>query len=119
MTALTTPKAWTPGDDFFVCTSCGEAFSEDDGEAMQRRHEACDTWLSWDSDTYYRRACALLRPDVEPGEALKQIRAAFAIIGKGEGAFSRDPLEHAGNCIEDMKGQARAALALFRVEVKP
>jgi len=32
-------------------------------------------------------------------------------IEKGEGRFSRDPLTHADNCIEDMKSIARAAIA--------
>lgn len=35
---------------------------------------------------------------------------ALREIAKGEGAFSRDPLEHAGNCIDSMKEIARAAL---------
>ncbi len=37
-------------------------------------------------------------------EALRRIEA-------GEGAFSRDPLTHATNCIEEMTGIARAAIA--------
>jgi len=35
---------------------------------------------------------------------------ALKEIQKGEGAFSRDPLIHAGNCIEDMKALATAAI---------
>lgn len=31
-------------------------------------------------------------------------------IALGEGAFSRDPLTHAGNCIESMKKTARQAI---------
>lgn len=37
-------------------------------------------------------------------------RAALTEIAKGEGSFSRDQLEHAGNAIESMKALARAAL---------
>ena len=36
---------------------------------------------------------------------------ALTEIAKGEGAFSMDPLEHATNCIEDMKRIASEAIA--------
>jgi len=36
--------------------------------------------------------------------------AALEEIAKGEGAFSLDPLTHAGNTIENMKAIARAAI---------
>lgn len=36
---------------------------------------------------------------------------ALEEIAKGQGAFSRDPLTHASNTIDDMKGLAREALA--------
>jgi len=62
-----------------------------------------------------------------PPESAEEVRALFALIvravnchglmlkalkeiQKGEGAFSRDPLIHAGNCIEDMKALATAAI---------
>ncbi len=35
-------------------------------------------------------------------------------IAKGEGAFSRDPLTHAGNCIDEMKSIAQAAIKAAR-----
>ncbi len=37
---------------------------------------------------------------------------ALVQIAKGEGRFSRDPLTHASNTIEDMKLLAKSALAL-------
>jgi hypothetical protein len=37
--------------------------------------------------------------------------AALEEIAQGSGAFSRDPLTHAANCIDNMKAIARAALA--------
>ncbi len=37
---------------------------------------------------------------------------ALKEIAKGEGAFSRDPLRHAENCIEHAKAIAKAAIAL-------
>jgi hypothetical protein len=40
-----------------------------------------------------------------------RLTAALREIAKGEGAFSRDPLTHAGNCIEYMKRLAVRALA--------
>jgi len=42
---------------------------------------------------------------------LARTKAALAEISLGMGAFSRDPLEHAENCIENMKEIARNALA--------
>ena len=36
---------------------------------------------------------------------------ALTEIAKGEGRYSMDPLEHAGNTIEDMMGLANDALA--------
>jgi hypothetical protein len=36
---------------------------------------------------------------------------ALEEIAKGQGAFSRDPLAHASNTIDDMKALAREALA--------
>jgi hypothetical protein len=44
-------------------------------------------------------------------ERIGKMAAALAEIAKGEGAFSRDPLTHATNCIESMKQIARDALA--------
>lgn len=43
-------------------------------------------------------------------ERVKALEDALTEIAKGEGAFSRDRLQHAGNCIENMKAVARAAL---------
>ena len=42
---------------------------------------------------------------------LREARKALEEIAKGEGEFSRDPLQHAGNVMENMKGIARRALA--------
>lgn len=41
----------------------------------------------------------------------ERLRAAMEQIAKGEGPYSRDPLTHAANVIEDMMAVARAALA--------
>ena len=43
-----------------------------------------------------------------------ELVGALEKITMGEGAFSRDPLTHAENCIDDMKALARAALALAK-----
>lgn len=40
------------------------------------------------------------------------LRDALREISKGQGPYSRDPLTHAGNCIEDMRGIALAALSM-------
>ncbi len=43
-------------------------------------------------------------------EEVERLRAALEEISEGKGAYSMDPLEHAGNCIDDMKELAREAL---------
>lgn len=43
-------------------------------------------------------------------ERVRMLETALTEIMKGAGAFSRDPLTHAENCIEDMKKLAREAL---------
>jgi hypothetical protein len=43
-------------------------------------------------------------------EKIERMRAALEEISRGEGPFSRDPLTHATNCIENMKQIARDAL---------
>jgi hypothetical protein len=42
--------------------------------------------------------------------AAPEMLEALREIAKGEGRFSRDPLEHAANTIEDMKALAEAAI---------
>lgn len=43
-----------------------------------------------------------------------ELRKALQAISRGEGRFSRDPLTHASNTIEDMIDLANAALKLAR-----
>lgn len=42
---------------------------------------------------------------------IEALEKALSEIAKGEGRFSRDPLIHASNTVEDMKALAVAALA--------
>jgi len=44
---------------------------------------------------------------------IEQVKKALKEIQKGEGAYSLDPLTHAGNCIENMKDIAEQALKLL------
>ncbi len=48
----------------------------------------------------------------------KAVVEALEQIAEGAGPFSRDPLEHASNCIEAMKATALAALAAARENPK-
>ena len=41
---------------------------------------------------------------------VERMRNALQEIAKGEGRYSRDPITHADNCIEDMKKLAADAL---------
>lgn len=52
-------------------------------------------------------------------QQLEQARAALREIAKGEGRYSRDPLTHAANTIEDMKALAAATLAASQPEPEP
>lgn len=47
----------------------------------------------------------------EAADEIDRLRAALAEISEGRGTYSRDRLEHASNCIEEMKGIAKQALA--------
>jgi len=44
-------------------------------------------------------------------ERIAELEAVLTEIAKGEGAFSRDRLTHAENCVDNMKDLARNALA--------
>ena len=51
-------------------------------------------------------------------EKLSAIREALEVIQRGDGPYSRDPLVHAGNCIDAAKEHATTALsALDSIEV--
>jgi hypothetical protein len=43
-------------------------------------------------------------------EEVRELREGLREIAKAEGPYSRDPLEHASNCIEHMQRIARALL---------
>lgn len=56
---------------------------------------------------------------VESINVLKNLPEIYDLlqeITEGKGRFSLDPLEHADNCIADMKGLAEKALALMECE---
>lgn len=58
--------------------------------------EALTRWPNLDNTTDHR---------------ITYLRQALAYISEGRGRFSRDPQQHANNCIEDMKAVASGALA--------
>lgn len=56
-------------------------------------------------------ACPQCGPEIDDlCDEIRRLRAALTEIAKGEGRFSRDPLEHASNTVDDMKAMARKAL---------
>lgn len=61
-----------------------------------------------------RAACIALRWNAYDSLLAERdaLREALKEIVKGEGAFSRDPLTHATNCIDNMKAIARRALKI-------
>lgn len=65
------------------------------------------------SDVFLRMEEELNRLQKVNGELL----AALKTISKGEGAYSRDHLTHAANCIEEMKAIAIAAIT--KAEARP
>ena len=64
-------------------------------------------------DVFHANACVNACAGLNP-EAIQAAIEALEKIIKGEGRFSRDPLEHADSCIEDMKALAVAALAAVK-----
>ena len=46
-------------------------------------------------------------------EEFSKLRQILEKITKGEGAYSRDHLTHASNCIESMKSLAKEGLAVL------
>lgn len=50
--------------------------------------------------------------------AARKVVEAAREAAEGRGRFSRDPLTHADNCIEDMKGVLNAALAAYDAATK-
>ncbi len=66
-----------------------------------------------DRENPWEANAALIVRAVNSHDALVR---ALEEIAEGAGPFSRDPLTHAENCIDDMKERARAALALARGE---
>ena len=59
-----------------------------------------------------RALIAALSPDVVKAllDRVAALEAALRAIAPGAGTFSRDPLEHATNCVLEMREIARAAL---------
>jgi len=51
--------------------------------------------------------------------AVPELVAALEKISRGEGAYSRDELEHATNCITEAVDTASEALALMKPKTKP
>ncbi len=52
-------------------------------------------------------------------EVAAKVREELKAIESKVGPFSKDPLKHAGNCIDAMAEHATAALALLSTGVKP
>ena len=52
----------------------------------------------------------LRKENVELKERIATMRNALEEIAKAQGAYRRDPLEHASNCIDDMRDIAYTAL---------
>lgn len=46
-------------------------------------------------------------------QALEKIKPMLEEISQGTGAYSRDPIQHAENCIEHMKELAKKALKII------
>lgn len=80
--------------------------------AMNRRNAARRAYDK--SEGGEVEAVVLDAADVEVRRVDKAFDAmldALREIVKGEGAYNRDPLEHASNCIEHMQDVAREAIA--------
>ena len=58
---------------------------------------------------FVREAAKIINSEHE--KEVQPLIEALQEISKGAGAYNRDPLEHASNCITEMKALAVAALA--------
>jgi hypothetical protein len=75
----------------------------DTGTPEERLRKAA-AWAHDDNRPLLAKAC------LDGANELGKLRRALAEISKGEGAFSRDQLTFATNCIESMKQTALDAL---------
>ena len=91
-------STWSIRGDGHKVVTCA---SNEDGDALDNANAAHVVLCV--------NACAGLNPEAIPAaiEALEKIK-------EGDGRFNRDPLEHASNCIEDMKALAVHALAAVK-----
>ena len=95
-----------------------------------RAQEGCGRIWIWDSRgayiaelTYHQNGVPSQEETMERARLLASapdlkaqrddLLAALREISKGEGRFSRDPLEHAGTTVDHMKAIARAAIAKY------
>lgn len=115
MTDLTTPQAWTP--EPWQITETGVVLDQEGLHVATCANREFYGEYRAHVENAYRivravNGCAALRPDIEPGEALAQIREALlhTVANCPQCLHS----EECSNCAE-----ARAALSLFREEVKP
>jgi len=83
-----TPRPWTPADCRVAASRARLDGHSDVGEAFDLIASA------WVADRKH----------------IEAMEKALREIAKGEGRFSRDPLTHASNTVEDMKAIAAAAL---------
>ncbi len=60
---------------------------------------------------WFKKGVILARAVQRQGAEIKRLRTALEEIRKGEGAYSRDKLDHAHNCIISMQDIATTALA--------
>lgn len=74
--------------------------------ALTARAEAADTLV----ETLRAEVRLQLEARFAAEASVASLREALDVVAQGKGPFSRDPLTHAGNCIDAMKTVAEAAL---------
>jgi len=84
---------------------------DDAVEAVARALALSNDQYEFSLDYWHEKACiAIATHDTVLQDENERLREALQQIAKGEGAFSRDPLEHAESTIDEAKATARAAL---------
>ena len=96
------------------CPFCKVPATEYDGDAVFNHKPSC--WLFQQGYTDRGEQWISSKREIEqwntrpPDPLLSEALEALREIAKGEGAYDQDQLQHAGNCIENMKSIAKAII---------
>lgn len=100
-----------PGDERAAGNIPPGPWIADDANSEGEPNEVWHIYAAYDTKDEVKVAEAYNKPNADMIASVPEMREALQEIAKGKGRFSRDPLTHASNTIEDMKALAVGALA--------